>query len=82
MKSNPVDYEDLKDENRRLNDLVDMHEETQTRMLSDLARYEDERKKLRKIAEAASKALYNSEHHDTHDELNEALIQWRGGEDD
>jgi len=52
MKSNPVDYEDLKDENRRLNDLVDMHEKTQDTQLNDLAKYEKELTALRKIAEA------------------------------
>lgn len=33
-------YEDVKDENRRLNDLVDMHEEEQTKQLDELSRLE------------------------------------------
>ena len=37
VRTNIANYQDLKDENRRLQDLVTMHEETQDRQLADNA---------------------------------------------
>ena len=51
--ANELNYADLKDENRRLQDLLDMHEKAQDRQLDDNASLEQRTQKLENVARVA-----------------------------